>query len=149
MLRRPLAPATGSARVFELPDRPAGAGAVRDLRRPAAPPLAQSWPLSPLAWPLQLADAAGRPARSLATLGEALSFVEEELGCDLARASHWRHARTYLSTAAATPDDDELLFHATRVLEYAMKAEGFLVSERVGLRPAADLAAAEVATVQD
>ncbi len=132
MVRRMMA-RYGAAGTFDITDRPGGASlARRDSTRmppPAARTVVTRAPDAPLAWMLHIRSGDGRPMRVLKTAGEALAFIEGELPCYIARSAHWRHARTSIMLATAAPDDDDLMFHATRVLAYACEAEGVLMAD--------------------
>jgi hypothetical protein len=79
-----------------------------------------------LTWPLPLSPNAGRHPSLICTIGEAASFVEEEIRLGLANEKVWRRSFESLATAHANSNKDPLVLEATRVTQEALYLNNLL-----------------------
>jgi hypothetical protein len=81
---------------------------------------------TPLSWPLPLTTNVGREPPFICTIGDAASFVMDEIRLGLADDKLWRQTFERLAIAHDNPADDILVLQATRVMQEALCVSNLL-----------------------
>ncbi len=79
-----------------------------------------------LSWPLPLKPSVDREPPCLCTIGEAASFVEDEIRLGLADDKLWRRSFASLAIAHENPSNDTLVLQATRTMQETLYASDLL-----------------------
>jgi len=88
---------------------------------------------TPLSWPLSLTTNVGREPPFICTIGEAASFVTDEIRLGLADDKLWRQTFERLAIAHDNPANDILVLQATRMMQEALYANNLLQEITAGL----------------
>jgi hypothetical protein len=81
---------------------------------------------TPLSWPLPLTLNVGREPPFIRTIGEAASFVNDEIRLGLADDKLWRQSFELLVIAHGDPSNDTVVLQATRMMQEALYANDLL-----------------------